>query len=309
MALVKMSSSSLVEFSSIHAKTKHPEQGNGHFTCVINNANRIDKAKSVVVHRVFMPNAFPNIKDDHWFVLVNSIGTDMGYQGIKMRIPKGWYTAASYIVAFNVAYELYAAQLREQGVDCPTGGLVLNGLSAGGQLLTGPLSSGGDAQYFTLQVNDDSFWEQGLLLRAERDTFDVLGFTTHTLPVGTTTRAVLLLYPGQAFNFMNPVLVTDPYNLSGEHYVYVAVKGMCEGNLVSSDGNQYNILAIVDLTETPYGTYRGFEATDLQVDDISFLDNINIHSADIMILDSKFRPLHVPLNHHVTIILKAFWGN
>ena len=136
----------------------------------------------------------------------------------------------------------------------------------------------------------------------------MLGFNTHTRPVGTTTRAILPLYQSTIYNLINNALLTDPYNLSGENYVYVAIKDMCEGNLVSSDGSQYNILAVVDLSETPYGTYRGFEASDLKVDDVSFLDNINIQTANIMILDSRFRPLYVPLNNHITIILKAFWS-
>ena len=105
--------------------------------------------------------------------------------------------------------------------------------------------------------------------------------------------------------FIIPMYILAPR----EPYVYVAIKDMCEGNLVSSDGSQYNILAVVELTNTPYGSYRGFDATDLKVDDVSFLDNINIHTADIMILDKRFRPLYVPLNHHVAIVLKAFWNN
>ena len=66
-------------------------------------------------------------------------------------------------------------------------------------------------------------------------------------------------------------VLTDPHNLSGENYVYVAIKDMslCEGNLESSDGSQYNTLALVDLSDTPYGTCRGFEATYLQEDDVT----------------------------------------
>ena len=254
-----------------------------------------------------MPNVFPNVKDSHWFVLVTPSGQDMGYQGIKMIIPKGWYTASAYMVAFNTAYEEYATSLRAQGVACPVGGLTMSGLASGGVPLGAVTQSG--AQYFTLGISSDPFWEQGVFMRAEAETFDVLGFGTHTRPVGTTTRAVLPLYQSTIYNFQSTSLLTDPYNLMGEPYVYVAIKDICEGNLVSSDGSQYNILAVLNLGDTPYGTYRGFEATDLRVDDVSFLDNINIHTADIMILDNRFRPLYVPLNHHITVILKAFWDH
>ena len=135
----------------------------------------------------------------------------------------------------------------------------------------------------------------------------------HTRPVGTTTRAVLPLYQSTIYNFQNTSLLTDPYNQMGEPYVYVAIKDICEGNLVSSDGSQYNILAVLNLGDTPYGTYRGFEATDLRVDDVSFLDNINIHTADIMIpaYRQSIPPalVYVPLNHHITVILTAFWDH
>ena len=62
--------SSLVEFSS-RRNVKETNFGNGEFTCVINNANRIDQAARIVAHRIIVPNVFNNIRG-HTFSVVTS---------------------------------------------------------------------------------------------------------------------------------------------------------------------------------------------------------------------------------------------
>ena len=40
--------------------------------------------------------------------------------------------------------------------------------------------------------------------------------------------------------------------MMGDTYVYVAINDVCEGNLVPSDGSQYNILAVLELSDTAH---------------------------------------------------------
>ena len=269
--------SSLVEFSS-RRNVQESKYGNGQFTCVINNANRIDQATRILAHRIIVPNCFDNVRG-HTFSIVNSSMEEQ----FQFTVPDMWAKIDDYVVFWNGLYAQAAA-------------------AAG---FTGGLFIAHSSNYVKLFIDGDGSWLHGYFLKSTSDVFDTLGWNTHTISAGGDKR-ILSLFQNVVYN-QTANFKTDLMDFAGEQLVYIAIREMCEGNLVASDGQQYNILAVCTLTDTPHGAYRGFEASDVRVDDIDFIEDINIQSATVTVLDAGFKPLFIPKNHHVTVILKTFY--
>ena len=61
MSAVIPQNSVLLDLNS-RFSTQDPELGNGKFTVVINNANKVNSCIKILPHRVSIPNIFPNVR-------------------------------------------------------------------------------------------------------------------------------------------------------------------------------------------------------------------------------------------------------
>jgi hypothetical protein len=124
-----------------------------------------------------------------------------------------------------------------------------------------------------------------------------LGFTVPTVGVvGYTFVAVdsaTTVAPSQPFMGTTPV-------------VHVVAKKIANSNLLSSNSGEYNILATVDMTQTPYGAYASFTSPDIFLNDVDFRTPRSIGDVDFEILDSEFNPLYIDPRFHVIIQLKVY---
>lgn len=275
----------LLNLSSRDAVHRDPVRQNGSFRVVLNNPNHINSATRVVAHKIVVPNAFPNVRSDHAFYF-NNMPTP------AFVVPEGFYTAEQYITAFKLGYEaantLAGNPFPDLVVVQPPDGNPTAVISFG-VTLTG-------APFFLL---------------ASKDTWNVSGWITATTVSTSPGLFQLAVIPGMVLNqvigpgvpLVNP---TAPPNLAGIQLAYVAIKQSCQGNLVSSNSSQYNILGAVSMSGVTYGSYATERAVDIEIDEVYMGTASNLQTCDIDILDESFRPLVVPLSHDVTIILKVF---
>lgn len=277
-----MSSSRLLEYSSRNS-TLSSQYGNGHFKCVINNANKVDGGRRVHIHRVIMPNMFPNVKEGHTFSFVNGLGQTI----CSFTVPEGQYTAGGYATTWTA---------------------ICNGALATASVPAVAVLTDLSSAYLQLTVDANAYWSSNsVFLQAPKWVFDVWGYNPVATPslVASSTYNLIPLASGATYNQTTSGI--DPINFTGEQLVYIAVKEMCQGNMVSSDGQQYNILAVCPLTTTPYGTYKELEIQDANIDTVQFSDQLDLRSAEISVLDASFQPIYIPTNHHVTVVLKAYY--
>lgn len=94
-------------------------------------------------------------------------------------------------------------------------------------------------------------------------------------------------------------------NLGGEKVVFVVSDRMAVSNCVNGgDGKLYDTLCCVSMHNTDFGQTAVFRATDGEVDGIKFNFDNDMTAVEIELVDSKFRPLVLPNNYHVRMILK-----
>jgi hypothetical protein len=273
MAAVIPTNSVLLDLNSRFA-TPDPLYGNGKFTVVVNNANKVNSCIKIMPHRISLPNMFPNIRTGTsltFFTLALDGLTRTDIYRIDM--PSGFYTSTDLLAALNT----------------------LDGVVAVQSIALGTLQI-----RLTTQLGDTA--ETMFIEGANETVFPLLGFPRQ---FGTRTR-IQMLFDGTEIN--KTWVVAAPYqpNLGGEKLVHVSLRPISHGNLVSSNGYEYDILTTVPLHTTKYGDYAVWAAPDLYTDDTDFPRQLTAASAEVELLDAYYEPLPVPLNYHVNVQLKCY---
>lgn len=96
-------------------------------------------------------------------------------------------------------------------------------------------------------------------------------------------------------------------NLGGPTEVLVLMSEIANGNMVmASDGKTVNCLACVPIGESVHGSVVSYQPQDIWMHDIDFKIPVHINVINIKLCDSQMRPLTLPPNHHVKILLKVY---
>jgi len=103
------------------------------------------------------------------------------------------------------------------------------------------------------------------------------------------------------------IIATNPPNLKGTDTVFVHLHGLTNGNLVqASDGQNYNVVQCVPMTNHNFGTYVYHEAPDVLGSRVHFDKVITFDSVRVQLTDSNLKPLLVPSNYEIEVLLKIF---
>ena len=295
-----VSGSVLVNLTSVTATRRSDKYENGNFQCILNNTNRIDKATSVYPHRIYMPNMFGNVKENHTFRVVDP-STGGTYYSFTIR--ENFYDPEDYVTEWTAAYA-YGKSVAPQGHLLPTITMSFNA----SQSVYIQLAVSAVGSYACYIVASEETWENVGFdpYLKERGSFPLPETYVHTKGNRFLTIVdgfVLNGYINSSTPLVNP---TNKPNFAGEQFVYVMIKQSCQGNLISSDSSQYNVLACVDLSKTDYGKYACEKSVDPVLDEVVLSDIRSLQIADIEIVDKNFHALKVPRNHDVTILLKVF---
>ena len=136
------------------------------------------------------------------------------------------------------------------------------------------------------------------------DIFDMLGFHDAISPVPAFPP------PGTVYRLTFSALETKTAglpNLGGEKMVFVTSQKLAHGSTTfGGDSVEYNILANISFHNVDYGQTAHFEVNELKSHEIDWLHHNNIDTVEMTILDSKFRPLLLPGNYHMRIVLRIF---
>ena len=155
------------------------------------------------------------------------------------------------------------------------------------------LSLNGDGKFVITSTTNTTIYTTG-----HRDLFDLLGFQDQVQTVGN-------VHP-LAVNTTSLTANTVP-NLGGEKLVFIRSNQLVDANLChGGDGTLHDVMTCIPLSETNYGFSKSVRANDLFIDDVEYRDEKNINTIYFEILDSKFRPLDMPSNYHLRMVLKVF---
>lgn len=266
-----------VELSSRFAHTKHPTSGNGKFEVLLSNASRVTQGVKVTPTRVWIPNVFNNINEHTQKVTVlDAAGTTV----IQTEtFTNAFYSRDEYITEFNARF-IGVMTMTFTGV--PQNKIQLTAAAA-----------------YHIAASVDWFDMVGLhtVSEAYPPTFHVDGLVAgHTTRMLKTPAAT----PTPAFT-----LSTIP-NFGGPTLVHLHIHGMCDGNQLCADAVKRDIMLTIPLVDTAYGFYYCNTATDIWVDDFEHRVETDLSHTTVELLDSKYRPLYVPENYDVTVILKLY---
>jgi hypothetical protein len=269
--------STLYEISSSHSKETDRRHDNGKFKCSVHNASKITQAIKMVPLHAWVPNINGNVnRHTETVLLVDPVA---GTLTQTVNISRGFYSTAEYITLLNTAFA--------------------------GNIEFAVSTTDRDR----ITIKQIAVGNMGLV--ASVDWFDMMGFTSY----GNTIINDPPFFTSITFNDpLQMVLVngvtftgTTPPNFGGDQVVHVEIiRGSLHGNMLSTDNIKRDILLSVSLHDVPYGTYKHAQANDLFVDEYTFPNETDLSELEITLLDKKYRPMDIPLNYDVRLILKVF---
>ena len=107
--------------------------------------------------------------------------------------------------------------------------------------------------------------------------------------------------------FSATTFATNPPNMKGVDTVFVHLHGMTNGHLIqASDGQNYNVVQCVPLTNHDFGTYVYHEAPDVLGSRVHFDKVITFDSVRVQLTDSNMKQLLVPSNYEIELVLKIY---
>ena len=265
-----------VELSSRFAHSKHPTSGNGKFEVLLSNASRVTQGVKVVPTRVWIPNVFNNINEHTQKVSILNALADTVIKTVTFT--NSFYSRDEYITEFNTQLAGFVT-------------MTFTGVPQNKIQLTAAANSH---------------------IVASVDWFDMVGLHTVTEPyTGVPVGAVVANHETRLLTLQNATatpaftLSTIP-NFGGPTLVHLHIHSMCDGNQLCADSVKRDIMLTIPLVDTAYGFYYCNTATDIWVDDFEHRVETDLSHTTVELLDSKYRPLHVPENYDVTVILKLY---
>jgi hypothetical protein len=161
------------------------------------------------------------------------------------------------------------------------------------------ISTGGDLVFTynvdTNRVEVDNTTASSITLSVSTELAVRLGFVT----VPSSSVTTISIPPGQTIVPSSPYMGTTPV-------VHVLTKRLANANLLSSNNNEYNVLATVDMSGTKYGGYAVFNSFDIYLNDIDFRSPRTVTDVDFEVVDQQFNPLKIDPRFHVIVHLKVY---
>jgi len=144
-----------------------------------------------------------------------------------------------------------------------------------------------------------------LLIEAKLDFFELIGFSGPALIGVDETQFVHDLALGSG---PNQTSVGDGVvNLSGTSVFHIVAHGKTPNAMESANGESHDVLFTgLFGSDTPYGHYKAFEANDRRVDEISYRQPMNLSAVRLSVVDSRMRPLPIPVNYPVHLVCRCY---
>lgn len=99
---------------------------------------------------------------------------------------------------------------------------------------------------------------------------------------------------------------TSPINIGGEKIAVIACGKMAHSNAIfANDGKPYDILSTVSFATTVYGQTATTDG-DSDLHDVKYKYYNNLDTLVFELLDGKLRPLIMPSNYNVHMVIKIF---
>lgn len=303
-------SSCLAQISAEDAVDRHPLWQNGLFKVDMSTIAECSSVRQIIPNKVFVPNKFDNVN------IHNSTFEVLVYAGVpstpftvncalKQEQVKTWEDLATKLEA--------ALKAGCDASDMPTA--IRNAVKSIGGLTfqKGPAGHPGYEDYIFLVSGLASY---KFVINASVSFFRLVGWwlekeninRTGGIPtvVGQRTLTGLEFIGGPPSNGKN----NNTPNLSGVQLVHVCLKNVTSGNMVSSNISSHssNVFITVPLHDTPYGSYACADFSgDIKAGDVNFTTGLSLSDLEVKVLDEEFRPLIVPSNFNVILIVKMFY--
>ena len=258
-----------IVYTSADASKVSAILGNGQFSCRLLNTNKGGThAVKIVPAKVLIPNVFSNVESATGTVTILS---EHEFDASRTRQEETGILETGF---YTIDYLLRR----------------ISSICTGGEIV---LTFNVDTQRVNTENNTTSIFS--ILMSTAVATR--LGFTTF-LP-GVNGVVNVLISPGSSSASSTPYMGTTPV-------VHVLTKRLANANLLSSNNNEYNVVATVDMTGTPYGGYAVFNSFDIYLNDIDFRTPRTVTDIDFEVVDQEFKPLVIDPRFHVVVHLKVY---
>ena len=303
---------SVADFSShkdTDSVTKDSIHGAGKYIVRFNNTVSLTHTVKMTPLLISIPHCFPNIVSGSNTIRIVVRENDT-YSVLKEEVVKeDWYSNDELVSYLNSLFNF----VKTDGTTAP--------------LLTWGLDNGRFSLDFnyTLPEIQDQGGVDAVYLETSENFIDLLGFyhevfedrlpgwRTMRLSVGDPRLLGALKTPGgdlpvghslHVFTQHDLSMYTIP-NLSGIDKIYICMEGATNNTMITPHGN-LNVLACVDMSNTPYGQTATFNVSDIFSHGVDFREEKNITDCTIRLLDQHYNQLSIPHSLDVTCIVKVF---
>lgn len=312
----------IVDYSSHHAATKDTHYENGRYTCTISNPNKITHAVKASPHKAMIPNIFPNFNEYNgklWVVddFGSGIGTfdftgrNLSFSDMQTEIS----TSPQQPMISDPNQYNDTASFSLSSIDS-TGKITLNM-----QTIANPVTRGSKI-YFLASYE---FWEklgyQYIVTKADTlhpaNWFSLFTRNINPSPITNFVNkddlyALEWIYnqppeaPGTTTSYGPTTHNIAPANFGGQKMVSLMLSEVAPRSMIVANGQEKDTLLTVSLHDVPYGSYAHWSSVDEKTEMNVYSDHRNLHSAEISVVDHKYRPLKVPSNFDVHAFVKVF---
>ena len=141
-----------------------------------------------------------------------------------------------------------------------------------------------------------------IVMDISNDLADVLGLTLNPYTKIETNKLRFVI--GQ--NTTSILQASQLPHMGTTPIVHVVAREAAMNNMTASDSREYDLIATIPMTNTPYGAYASYTAPDIYVDDIDYKSVRSLTKIDFEILDYKYNVVTIDPRFPVVVQLKAF---
>ena len=206
-----------------------------------------------------------------------------------------------------------AFNVTQENVDTETStGIIPEGFYSASTLLQVLATLNTSVLQWTYDTNNNGVFEVSvpnangtstIVVGISQDLADVLGLTANTYTVDETTNELRFTIGSIANSTLTANLIP---HMGTTPMVHVVARQAAMNNMSASNSREYDLLASVPMTGTPYGSYASYTAPDIYVDDIDYKSVRSLTKIDFEVLDHKYNVLSIDKRFPVIIQLKAF---
>lgn len=112
---------------------------------------------------------------------------------------------------------------------------------------------------------------------------------------------------GTELSIPTSIVASNLPNLGGEKKVFISSAKLAQANCIhGGDDTPYDILTVISFHDVGFGFEANYRAEDMIVGDVEYDFANQLDKIHVTLLDSKFRPLYLPTNYHLRMVLKIF---